>query len=159
MAKHIKYLIIHCTATPAGRVVSKSDIVRWHTSPSPNGRGWDRVGYSDLIALNGSLVNLTIFNQDNLIELHEMTWGAKGINSMSRHVVYVGGVDDKGKPKDTRTCEQKAALKTYVEYMILRHPNIKVAGHNQFSQKACPSFDVQAWLKTINIPLKNQYDV
>ena len=39
MAK-LFYLVIHCTATPAGREVSAEEIRRWHTAP-PNegGRG------------------------------------------------------------------------------------------------------------------------
>ncbi|RHB24096.1 lysozyme, partial [Bacteroides stercoris] len=32
MAK-LKYLVIHCTATPEGREVSSADIRKWHTSP------------------------------------------------------------------------------------------------------------------------------
>ena len=49
MAK-LKYLVIHCTATPEGREVSSADIRKWHTSPvSQGGRGWKQVGYLSLI--------------------------------------------------------------------------------------------------------------
>jgi hypothetical protein len=155
MGQTIKYLVVHCTATPEGREVTKADIERWHLSPKPSGRGWSRVGYTDLIQLGGELVNLSPFNQDNIIQNHEMTWGAKGINGVSRHVVYAGGCDKNMNPKDTRTISQKEALEAYVKYMILRHPHIKVAGHYQFAAKACPSFDVPNWLKSIGINAKN----
>jgi hypothetical protein len=155
MGQTIKYLVVHCTATPEGREVTKADIERWHLSPKPSGRGWSRVGYTDLIQLGGELVNLSPFNQDNIIQNHEMTWGAKGINGVSRHVVYAGGCDKNMNPKDSRTIAQKEALEAYVKYMILHHPHIKVAGHYQFAAKACPSFDVPNWLKSIGINAKN----
>ncbi len=155
MSQKIKYLVIHCTATPEGREVTSADIERWHRSPKPLGRGWSRVGYTDLIQLDGKLVNLTSFNQDQIIQNHEMTWGAKGINGVSRHVVYAGGCDTYMNPKDTRTLDQKQSLEAYVKYMVLRHPHIKVVGHNQFAAKACPSFDVPKWLKSIGINPKN----
>ena len=33
MKKALKYLVIHCTATPEGRDVSSADIRRMHTAP------------------------------------------------------------------------------------------------------------------------------
>lgn len=39
----LKYLVIHCTATPEGREVSGAEIRAWHTNPvSKGGRGWNR---------------------------------------------------------------------------------------------------------------------
>ncbi len=58
MAK-LKYLVIHCTATPEGREVSSADIRKWHTSPvSQGGRGWKQVGYTDLFHLQGGVERL-----------------------------------------------------------------------------------------------------
>ncbi len=50
MAK-LKYLVLHCTATPEGREVTSADIRRMHLSPvsAAGGRGWKQVGYTDLI--------------------------------------------------------------------------------------------------------------
>ena len=151
----LNYLIIHCTATPEGREVSKDDIIGWHTRPKhKGGRGWNRPGYSDMIYLDGSLVNLLPFNQDNRVDLWEITNGAKGVNGQSRHVVYVGGMDKEGKnAKDTRTDAQKKTLETYVKFMLLRHPQLQILGHDQApgSNKACPSFDVPNWLEQIGV--------
>lgn len=155
MAK-LEYLIIHCTATPEGREVTADEIKEWHTAEPPKGNGWSKVGYTDIIHLDGSITNLTTFDQDDDVEGWELTNGVRGINSISRHVVYSGGKSkDMKSDKDTRTYEQSEALATYVKYMVLRHPDIKVAGHNQFSEKACPSFDVPSWLESICIPEKN----
>lgn len=152
----LELLIIHCTATPEGREVSRHDIKRWHLKE----RGWKRLGYSDLIQLDGNLVGLTKFDTDDEVDYHEMTWGATGINRISRHVVYAGGMNKEfTKPMDTRTPEQLITMETYVRYTILRHPKIKVAGHNQFSRKACPSFNVSNWLRFIGIKEANIYDL
>lgn len=152
----LTYLIIHCTATPEGRSVSSAEIRRWHTSPAPAGRGWKQVGYSDMIHLNGGVENLVSYNDDNKVDAWEITNGAAGVNSVSRHVVYVGGCAADGKtPKDTRNAMQLQAMRTYVRDMIARHPDILIAGHNQFAAKACPSFDVPKWLRSIGIAEKN----
>lgn len=152
------YLIIHCTATPEGMPLTAARIREMHTSAPPKGRGWKQVGYSDMIHLNGMVENLVPYNNDNKVDPWEITNGVQGINSISRHVVYVGGMDrDNRIPKDTRTTEQKMALANYVKQTIAQHPDILVGGHFQFANKACPSFDTVNWLKGIGIPLKNIY--
>jgi len=153
----IKHLILHCTATPEGREVSAADIRKWHMSPPPAGRGWSRVGYTDIIHLDGSLENLTPYDSDDDIEAWELTNGATGLNSISRHIVYAGGTDKQGKAKDTRTAEQLKTMATYCHFMVLRYPDILIAGHNQFAAKACPSFNTVEWLTSIGIPEKNIY--
>jgi N-acetylmuramoyl-L-alanine amidase len=111
-----------------------------------------------MIHLDGKVENLVPYNENDIVEPWEITNGAKGFNAMSRHVVYVGGIDKKGKPKDTRTSAQKAEMECYVKNVILLHPNIKVAGHNQFNKgKACPSFDTVKWLKEIGVNSMNIY--
>jgi len=150
MAK-LQYLVIHCTATPEGREVSAADIRRWHTSPAPAGRGWKQVGYTDLFHLDGRVERLVANNEDANVDPWEITNGATGYNGISRHIVYAGGCDAGMKPKDTRTAAQKEALRKYVLDFHTRHPDVKIVGHNQLAAKACPSFDVPEWLKTIGI--------
>ena len=73
-------------------------------------------------------------------------------NSVSRHVVYAGGVAVDGKTaKDTRTQAQKQAMEAYVKDFHKRFPKVRIIGHGEVAAKACPSFDVQAWLKSIGI--------
>lgn len=152
MAK-LKYLVLHCTATPEGREVSSDDIRAWHTTPvSKGGRGWSQVGYTDLIHLNGEVERLVDNNEDANVDPWEITNGAKGYNSISRHVVYVGGVVADGKTtKDTRTKAQKAAMEAYVKEFHKRHPNVRIIGHREVAARDCPSFDVQVWLKEIGV--------
>lgn len=151
--RELKYLVIHCTATPEGREVSAADIRRWHTSPvSKGGRGWKQVGYTDLIHLDGTVERLADNNEDAWVDAWEITNGAVGYNSVSRHVVYSGGCAKDGKTvKDTRTNAQRTALERYVKDFHRRFPKVRIVGHNELAAKACPSFDVQTWLKSIGI--------
>lgn len=156
--KTLQYLVIHCTATPAGRRVTADDIRRWHLSPTPAGRGWKQVGYSDMVHQNGYVENLVANNDDNIVDIWEITNGVKGINSISRHVVYVGGVlPESNTAADTRTVAQKIALENYVKERVKAVPSLRIAGHNQFAAKACPCFDVPSWLRAIGISERNIY--
>lgn len=153
MGKPMKYLVIHCTATPEGREVSASDIRHWHTAPvSKGGRGWKQVGYTDLIHLDGRVERLVDNNEDAHVDPWEVTNGAAGYNSVSRHIVYAGGCDEQMQAKDTRTAAQKEALRRYVRDFHGRFPQIRIVGHKDLNPgKACPSFDVRAWLREIGI--------
>lgn len=166
MKQTLKYLVLHCTATPEGRDVIAADIRRMHTSPkSAGGRGWSKPGYTDIIRLDGTVERIVDNNEDNFVDPWEITNGAKGYNAVSRHVVYAGGCDKNMNPKDSRTAAQKSAMAKYVRDFHAKHPNVKIIGHRDLSpdlngngviepyewMKACPSFDVAAWLKEIGI--------
>jgi len=154
----VENLIIHCTATPEGRSVSKSELMSWFTDPAPKGKGWSKPGYRTMIHVDGSSSDLLDYNNDNNLEWSEVTYGAKGFNSNSIHITYVGGVrkDNIKIPKDTRTDEQKRTLRAQVEYYLGYYPNIKIFGHYRINKyKACPSFDTDNWLKSLDIPERN----
>lgn len=149
----LKYLVLHCTATAEGREVSSDEIRAWHTNPvCKGGRGWKQVGYTDLIHLDGRVERLVSNNEDANVDSWEITNGAAGYNSVSRHVVYAGGVAADGKTaKDTRTQAQKQAMEAYVKDFHKRFPKVRIIGHGEVAAKACPCFDVQVWLKSIGI--------
>lgn len=151
----MKYLVLHCTATPEGREVSSKEICHWHTDPvKKGGRGWKQVGYTDLFHLDGTVERLVKNNEDAEVDPWEVTNGAAGYNSVSRHVVYAGGLAKDGKTaKDTRTAAQLKAMTAYVRDFHERFPQIRIVGHRDLPgvNKACPSFDVKAWLESIGI--------
>lgn len=166
MARRLQYLVIHCTATPAGREVYADDIRRWHLSPPPAGRGWKQVGYTDIIHLDGHVERLVANNEDAWVDTWEITNGAKGYNAVSRHVVYVGGLASDAKTScDTRTPEQREAMEAYVLDFHKRFPRVRIVGHRDLSPdrngdgkvtpdeylKDCPCFDVASWLQEIGI--------
>lgn len=118
------------------------------------GRGWRQVGYTDMLMLDGSIENLVKNNDDDNVDPWEMTNGVLGsTNTIARNIVYVGGcANDKNlTPKDTRTESQQANMAAYVHKFITKHPQVQVAGHNQFDKKACPSFNVPEWCRTIGL--------
>ena len=148
----LKTLVIHCTDTRQGREVSAAEIRRWHTAPiAKGGRGWKQVGYTDLLHLDGRVERLVRNNEDMTVDAFEITNGARGYNAVARHIVYVGGISADGTPKDTRTEAQQKALAAYVRDFHRRFPQVRIIGHNEIAPKACPSFDVQQWLKAIGI--------
>lgn len=185
MSKQIEFLILHCTATPEGREIFPDDIHRWHKDPREQagkfyymgkvydrvedlpsdvqpshrrGRGWKQIGYSDMILINaGLLINMVRYNDDDIVDSWEITNGVAGINGVARHIVYAGGCDKNGRDKDTRTPDQLETMKMYVRNFIKKYPHVKVGGHNQFAAKACPSFNVPEWLRSIGVPEENIY--
>ena len=105
-----------------------------------------------MIHLDGDIEKLVDNNNDDVVDPWEITNGVAGYNSVSRHIVYVGGVAADGKtPKDTRTPEQKEAMKRYVIEFRRQHPGVTIVGHNELAAKACPSFDVKKWLYEIGV--------
>ena len=154
MGAPLKRLVLHCTATTQGREVTAKEIYKWHTDPvSKGGRGWKQVGYTDLFHLDGRVERLVENNEDAQVDSWEITNGAKGYNSTSRHIVYVGGCDKWGNPADTRTPAQKKAMEQYVKEFHRIFPKVKICGHGELPgvKKACPSFSVRNWLNEIGV--------
>lgn len=155
----LRYLVIHCTATPEGREVTSAEIRHWHCDPKPRGRGWRQVGYTDMFHLNGGCERLVNNNEDANVDPWEVTNGAAGYNGISRHIVYVGGLENRPgvpykdlKPKDTRTDAQMKAMEKYVKNFHRKHPEVRIVGHRELNpSKACPSFPVREWLRNIGI--------
>ena len=74
--------------------------------------------------------------------LEEVGAHCQGHNQASIGICYIGGLSADGRPKDTRTPEQKAALRALVAQLRERFPGAQVYGHNRFADKACPCFRV-----------------
>ena len=136
-AREIQKIIVHCTATPEGRNVSVDEIRRWHVQDN----GWSDIGYHWIIELDGSL---EAGRKEYRNGAH-----AKGYNSKSVGVVYVGGCDEDMKPKDTRTEAQKETLRCILEDLKGRYPKAEIIGHRDVANKACPSFDAKEEYKDI----------
>lgn len=132
----ITEIIVHCTATPEGKDYTVDDIRKWHTAKPPQGRGWSDIGYHYVIDRKGHILP----GRDvDTIGAH-----CEGHNAHSIGVVYIGGVSAlNGKPKDTRTLAQKAALIRCLTELKSLYPQAKIYGHCNFSSKDCPCFDAK----------------
>lgn len=150
------YLLLHCLYTPKGRKVSAEEVLRWHTAPKPQGRGWSAPGYRLLIHLDGSISVLRDYDFDNTLEGWEITNGALGFNDKAAHIALVGGMEN-GKPANTFTKAQWTTLEYQVLSYVELYPDIQVGGHNQVSKKACPCFEVPDFCRGIEIAERNIY--
>ena len=132
----IKYIIVHCTATPEGRAMSAEEINKWHQTE----RGYKMIGYHYVIGLKGEI------EQGRPEWMQGSHCRAGNMNKKSLGVCYVGGLTADGKvTKDTRTEEQKRAMRVLIDGLKRRYPGVKVLGHCDVNKgKACPCFNVQA---------------
>ena len=128
--RKIDLIVIHCSATRVDRTLTAFDLETLHRR-----RGFNGTGYHYYIRKDGT----------------------KGFNASSIGICYEGGLDCRGRPADTRTPEQRAALRLLVHQLEQRFPGCRVCGHRDLSPdlngdgeiepeewiKACPCFEVK----------------
>lgn len=149
--KTIDSIVIHCSATRAGQDVRAADIDKWHKE-----RGFACIGYNYVIDLDGTVEVGRPLSMDGA---HCNTAGLSGqsYNKHSIGICYVGGLDENGKPADTRTPEQKLSMTNLVNKLCDEYPITEVIGHRDASPdanrdgvisrnewvKQCPCFSVR----------------
>lgn len=129
--RHIKEIVLHCSATKEGVDFNINDIKRWHVDDN----GWEDVGYHYVIKLDGEIQKGR--------DIEKIGAHCKNHNKHSIGICYIGGLDADGNPKDTRTDKQKANMYLLIERLKKRFGDIPVYGHNEFANKSCPCFDVE----------------
>lgn len=141
--RKIKYLVVHCTASPQTQSVQAiknywRDVMHWK---SP--------GYHVLVRPNGEA--------EELAPITDIVNGVKGFNSNAIHISYIGGVDASGRATDNRTEAQKRTIIGYLSQWKRIFPDAIIQGHRDFSPdknkngiidsweriKECPSFDAK----------------
>lgn len=132
----INELVVHCSATPAGKPFRAADIDRWHRE-----KGWAGIGYHFVIPLDGSIEP---GRGVDLVGAH-----VEGHNANSIGICLIGGVDARGNAAETFNERQYAALELALSGLRAKYPKARILGHRDFPgvKKACPSFDVRAWCK------------
>ena len=120
----ITLIIVHCSAVRPDQTSSAAQIDSWHRRDNHWKLG---IGYHYVIRRNGE------------IEPGRPEWmiGAHCLhhNAHSIGVCYEGGLDIRGQPADTRTAEQKAALRTLLERLHRRYPAKKCPGYENVAQE------------------------
>ena len=136
-SRTINEIIIHCTATPEGKDYTVDTIRQWHRQ-----RGFSDVGYHYIIHSNGQI--------DDGRDVNVAGAHCSGHNSHSIGIAYIGGMTaDNKSAKDTRTDEQRTAIKRLLRALRSIYPKAKIHGHRDFAAKACPSFDATSEYKNI----------
>lgn len=131
--RKIDKIIIHCSATPEGKDYTIEQIRDWHV----RGNGWSDIGYHFVIDRYGKV------HKGRSIE--KAGAHTTGHNANSIGICLIGGMDAANKkPKDTRTAEQRASLILLIKELKREYgSHVTVHGHNEFANKACPSFIVK----------------
>ncbi|WP_372472689.1 N-acetylmuramoyl-L-alanine amidase [Capnocytophaga sp. ARDL2] len=135
--REIKYIAVHCTATPQTTTV-ESIKHYWKTH-----LGWKMPGYHFIIKADGEVIQL--------LDLKEVSNGVKGYNAQTVNVCYIGGIDRLGKPIDNRTPQQKESLKRLLKELKTKFKTAIIQGHRDFPnvKKACPCFDAKNEYKNL----------
>lgn len=134
--KKITEIILHCSATPEGKDFRAADIDRWHKQ-----KGWKCIGYNYVIDLDGKVEGGRSLEIDGAHTI--------GHNDKSIGICYIGGVDNNNNPKDTRTIQQKESMFALVKQLFSKF-NLTIKDihcHNEFANKACPSFKIEQFRK------------
>ena len=126
----INKIIVHCSATREGENYTVDTIRSWHV----DGRGWSDIGYHFYIDLYGEIHKGR--------DIAKIGAHCSGHNRNSIGICYCGGVEADGKtPKDTRLDCQKEALTAVLRTLKAMYPEAVIHSHNDFANKACPSFN------------------
>lgn len=138
-------IILHCSATKENADFSSADIKQWHIK-----RGFKNIGYHYVIRLDGTI---EAGRNENEIGAHCI-----GHNKDSLGICYIGGLDKDGKPKDTRTHEQKEALYNLVGKLMLKYdiPVENIHCHYEFANKSCPCFKIEDFISDFNEWIRNE---
>ncbi|MCC8187419.1 MAG: N-acetylmuramoyl-L-alanine amidase [Bacteroides sp.] len=144
-ALEIDSIVIHCSATKVTTDITAHDIDTWHRA-----NGWYRnkqkirddpehytsIGYHWFVSKDGTLFPCRAENETGC---HCVGWNSRAIG-----ICYAGGLDASGKEADTRTPQQKHAIRQLIMEILQRHPGKvrQILGHRDTgAKKACPCFD------------------
>ncbi len=118
--RKINLIVIHCSATREDRMLTPDDLELQHRR-----RGFNGIGYHYYIRKDGTVCLTRAIER---IGAH-----VKGFNSESIGICYEGGLDCRGRPADTRTPEQHAALRLLIHQLKEKFPGCRVCGHRDLS--------------------------
>lgn len=141
--RDITHIVIHCSATRPSQEITGKDIDRWHRK-----NGWLKIGYHFVIRRDGTL------DFGRAIEVP----GAhvKGHNKHTIGICLVGGMNEEYTQSEGNYTEaQRAVLEEILRTLRGEFKDAVVQGHRDFPgvRKACPSFDVKAWLQDTSLSM------
>ena len=119
--REVRLLVIHCSATRYDRDFPVEALRSSHKA-----LGFADIGYHFYITRDGA---------------HAAGWNDKSIG-----ICYEGGLDEQGRPADTRTYAQRCTLMDLLQQLRRDYPKARILGHYPLSpyiRKACPCFDAR----------------
>lgn len=136
-------IALHCSATVPdwmdgeGLSKQKAEIRRWHVE----GRGWRDIGYHWLVGRSGDVLSGRAET--------EIGAGIEGHNRGVIHICLIGGhgLTETDRFSRNFTGRQETALRQLIQGISMRSRISRISGHNEYAAKACPGFNVAAFLK------------
>ena len=124
LPREIKLLVVHCSATRCNVPYAIEDQLCYHFYITRDG-----VSHS-------------------CRPISEPGLHVRGFNRHSVGICYEGGLDEEGRPADTRTQAQRIALIDLLTILRHQYPEAEIVGHNQLNADmriACPGFDISEY--------------
>lgn len=122
MKRHIRYIIVHSTATFDPKISQF---------------------YGDF--------HYVVERSGEIKRIHPETTVIKNLIAVDNeaiHVAYAGGRNKSGNLGDTRTPVQEEALFNKLIALSVKYPSARIVGHDEFeAASSCPGFNVKEWLK------------
>lgn len=142
----VKRIVVHCTGEPADANRNRE----YYRHLFFDVYNWKHWGYHVIVYQNGEweiLQPLPVPTASGAyISDASMANGAKGYNSDSLHIAYVGGLHPYSyKPFDTRTPEQRETLSVLISKWKIIYKVSEVVGHQDLAgvRKSCPCFNAR----------------
>ena len=135
MSRIITLIVVHCSASRCNQRYTVEMLRKDHNARFHN----QGVGYHYYIERDGQLYPT---RREDEVGIH-----ARGYNANSIGICYEGGLDENGKPADTRTPAQKAALIALLRSLKVDYPDAEIKGHCELKgvHKDCPCFSCQEY--------------
>ena len=151
--RFINLIVVHCSATRRDRSYTEHDLTTDHLR-----RDFSGAGYHFYIRKNGDIKTLRPLERPGA--------HARGYNAHSVGICYEGGLNERGRPADTRTDFQKHSLRVLVMLLLRDYPGSRLCGHRDLSPdlngngeiepeewiKVCPCFDAASILQEPSPP-------
>ena len=129
----IDYVVVHCSETKATDDLRACDL-----NDMALRRGYSGIQYHIVVGRDGKVEMGRDFSK----------WGiacsSPNMDYISIALCYVGGKDDEGNMADTRTPEQKVALRAVLTTLKSIWPNAAITGHSNHDSVECPGFDAKS---------------
>lgn len=141
-ADSVRFLVLHCSATRLNQDYSVEQLRRDHKA-----HGFYDIGYHFYIRKDGTMTQHR--------KLLEVGAHARPYNRCSIGICYEGGLDEQGKPCDTRTPKQTERIIELLYKLHKLFPKAKIVGHRDLlgtTPKECPCLDTHAvfgWIEEL----------
>lgn len=123
MKRHIRYIIVHSTATFDPKVSQFYGLYHYVV---------ERTGEIKRIHADPSIVK-----------------NVERVDNEAIHIAYAGGRNKSGTLGDTKTPNQEEALFNKIVALSIKYPSAAIVGHDELeSSSISPGFNVKEWIRS-----------